>query len=117
MLLNQLRSPLLILLTLAATASYFLGQGTDAVIIVLILALSVGPGFVNEYRAEVAAEALHTRIGHQTTAWRSGKPTRLDVVELVPGDVIDLQLGWTSSADRRTGTSASSAASCWASAR
>ena len=100
-LLRQLRSPLLILLTAAAAASYFLGQGADAVIILVILALSVGLGFVNEYRAEVAAEALHSRIRHQATVWRDGAPTRRDVVELVPGDVIDLQLGEVVPADVR----------------
>ncbi|MGN6132136.1 MAG: magnesium-translocating P-type ATPase [Nocardioidaceae bacterium] len=100
-LVGQLRSPLLLLLTAAAAASYFLGQRTDAVIIVVILALSVGLGFVNEYRAEVAAEALHSRITHEATVWRDGRPTRLDVVHLVPGDVVDLRLGEVVPADVR----------------
>lgn len=101
LLFRQLRSPLLLLLTAAAVASYFLGQRTDAVIIVAILALSVGLGFVNEYRAAVAAEALHSRISHRATVWRDGKPTRKDVVALVPGDVVDLQLGEVVPADVR----------------
>ncbi len=100
-LLGQLRSPLLVLLTLAAVASYFLGEQVDAVIIVTILALSVGLGFFNEYRAEVAVEELHSRIRHQTSVWRDGRPQRLDVVDLVPGDVVDLQLGEVVPADVR----------------
>lgn len=54
---HQLRSPLLGLLLTAAVASYFVGERSDAVIIDVIVALSVGLGFVNEYRAEKAAEA------------------------------------------------------------
>jgi Mg2+-importing ATPase len=44
---RQLRSPLLGLLV-AAVASYFVGERSDAVIIGTIVALSVGLGFVNE---------------------------------------------------------------------
>ena len=46
---HQLRSPLLALLLTAALASYFVGERTDAVIIAVIVGLSVGLGFVNEY--------------------------------------------------------------------
>lgn len=45
---HQLRSPLLGLLLAAATASYFVGERSDAVIIGVIVGLSVGLGFVNE---------------------------------------------------------------------
>ncbi len=59
---RQLRSPLLILLAVTAAASYFVGERSDALIIGVILAASVGLGFVNEYRAAKAAEALHSQI-------------------------------------------------------
>src|SRR5947207_5792208 len=49
---RQVRNPLLLLLLAAATVSGFVGQGTDAVIIGVIVTLSVGLGFVNEYRSE-----------------------------------------------------------------
>src|SRR5512144_3290239 len=54
-LLRQLRSPLLLLLAVTAAASFLLGARTDGGIIAVILPLSVGLGFVNEYRAERAA--------------------------------------------------------------
>ena len=41
---SQLRSPLLLLLAVTALLSAFLGQGSDAVIILVILGASVGPG-------------------------------------------------------------------------
>lgn len=98
---HQLRSPLLALLLTAALASYFVGQRSDAVIIASIVALSVGLGFVNEYRAEKAAEALHSQIRHQTVVLRDGRRSVTDVVDLVPGDVVDLKLGDLVPADIR----------------
>lgn len=93
---HQLRSPLLGLLLTAAIASYFVGEHSGAVIIGVIVALSVGLGFVNEYRAEKAAEALHSQISHQTVVIRDGRPTAVDVTTLVPGDLIELRLGESS---------------------
>ncbi len=98
---HQVKSPLLALLLAAAVASYFVGEKSDAVIIGVILALSVGLGFINEYRAEKAAEALHSQIRHDTVARRDGRPARIDITTLVPGDVIDLALGDIVPADIR----------------
>ena len=49
---RQLRSYLLLLLLAAALVSAFVGDYTEAGIIAAILALSVGLGFLNEYRSE-----------------------------------------------------------------
>ncbi|MEU9891047.1 magnesium-translocating P-type ATPase [Sphaerisporangium sp. NPDC051011] len=100
-LVRQLRSPLLILLALTAAASAMLGESTDALIIAVILTASVGLGFFNEYRAEKSAEALHTRIRHSCLTWRDGHPKAVDVTEIVPGDVVELQLGQVVPADLR----------------
>jgi len=98
---RQLRSPLLLLLAVTAAASYFVGERSDAVIIGMILAASVGLGFGNEYRAEKAAEALHSQLRHHCVACRDGIAVSVDVTELVCGDVIQLQLGAVVPADAR----------------
>jgi len=98
---HQLRSPLLGLLLAAALASYFFGEGTDAVIIAVIVSLSVGLGFVNEYRAEKAAEALHSQIRHLTMVIREGQSSTVNVTALVPGDIVELRLGDIVPADVR----------------
>ncbi|MGZ4202330.1 MAG: magnesium-translocating P-type ATPase [Thermoleophilaceae bacterium] len=100
-LLRQLRNPLLILLVAAALTSLFVGEGTDAVIILLIVVLSVGLGFFNEYRSELAVEALHSRLRHTSLAVRGGQGLALDVTELVPGDVVRLAVGDVIPADVR----------------
>ncbi|MBO0873133.1 MAG: HAD-IC family P-type ATPase, partial [Pseudonocardia sp.] len=98
---HQLRSALLVLLLVTAVVSYFLGERADAVIITVILAASVGLGFVNEYRAERAAEALHTAMRHTAPVLRDGALIEVDVTRLVPGDVVRLSLGAVVPADVR----------------
>jgi Mg2+-importing ATPase len=98
---HQLKSPLLGLLAAAAIASYFVGERSDAVIIAVIVALSIGMGFFNEYRAEQAAQALHSQIKHRAVVLRDGTPVSVDVTELVPGDVVDVKLGDVIPADMR----------------
>jgi P-type Mg2+ transporter len=100
-LLRQLRSALLLLLIAAAAVSAFVGEGTDAMIIGVIIAASVGLGFVNEYRAERAAEALHSSITHMVTVFRGDEPTSQEVTHLVPGDVVHLDVGSIVPADLR----------------
>jgi P-type Mg2+ transporter len=100
-LLRQLRNPLLVLLVGAATVSGFTGSPTDAVIIGAIVALSVGLGFVNEFRSEQAVAALHRQILHTALVIRDGTPQRIDVVDLVPGDVALLAIGDIVPADIR----------------
>ncbi|MGZ4332272.1 MAG: magnesium-translocating P-type ATPase [Solirubrobacteraceae bacterium] len=100
-LLRQLRNPLLILLVTAAVASFAVGEHTSALIILLIILLSVGLGFFNEYRSELAVEALHSQLRHTALAVRHGEPVAVDVTELVPGDVVRLSVGDVVPADLR----------------
>jgi Mg2+-importing ATPase len=58
-------------------------------------------GFFNEYKAAKTAEALHSGIPHSCVALRDGHPRTVDVTELVPGDVVGLQLGQVVPADLR----------------
>jgi Mg2+-importing ATPase len=100
-LLRQFRNPLLLLLLAAATVSGFTGAPTDAVIIGAIVALSVGLGFFNEFRSEQAVAALHQQIRHTALVERDGVPQRVDVVDLVPGDIVHLAIGDIVPADMR----------------
>ncbi|MGE2735049.1 magnesium-translocating P-type ATPase [Mycolicibacterium vaccae] len=98
---RQLSNAILGLLAVTAALSFLLGDRTQAVIIGIILAVSVGLGFFNEYRAEKASAALHTAIRHQAVVRRDGRFQRVDVSELVPGDVIRLSIGELVPADVR----------------
>ncbi|MET7769995.1 magnesium-translocating P-type ATPase [Nocardia sp. NPDC005366] len=98
---RQLRSALLLLLALTAVASFVLGDHNDAVIIGVILLASVGLGFVNEYRAQLASAALHSSQRHTAVVLRDDAATQIDVADLVPGDVVPLVLGQLVPADLR----------------
>ncbi len=98
---RQIRNPILVMLLAAALVSALTGGGTNAVIIVVIVALSVGLGFFNEYRAEMAMEALRGKIRHEAEVMRDGRSCRVPVTNLVPGDVVSLRIGDLVPADVR----------------
>ncbi|MBN9129854.1 MAG: magnesium-translocating P-type ATPase [Paenarthrobacter ureafaciens] len=98
---RQFASPILVLLIITAVLSVFLGDPTNSVVIGAILLVSVGLGFANEFRAERASEALHSRVTHRTVVLRDGSMTDVDITALVPGDVVHLTLGAVIPADIR----------------
>ena len=100
-LVRQIRNPILILLLGAALVSGFTGGGTNSVIIAVIVFLSVGLGFFNEYRAERAMASLRAQIRQQAEVRRNGQTCRVPVTDLVPGDVVVLRIGTLVPADLR----------------
>ncbi|HEU5211315.1 MAG TPA: HAD-IC family P-type ATPase, partial [Gaiellaceae bacterium] len=98
---GQLRSPFLLLLLVTALASIFFGEKADAAIIFLICGLSVGLGFVSEYRSARAVESLHSQLHHTILVRRDGRDALVDVTELVPGDVVRIGVGDVVPADLR----------------
>ena len=98
---RQLKSPILILLIITAGLSLLLGDATNSIVIGVILVASIGLGFVNEFRAERASEALHSRVTHRVVAIRDSTPVEINVTELVPGDVVRVSLGAVVPADIR----------------
>ena len=98
---RQIKNPILILLLGAALVSGLTGGGTNAVIIAVIVFLSVGLGFFNEYRAEVAMASLRAQIRQETEVRRDGQTCRVPVTELVPGDIVTVGIGTIVPADLR----------------
>ena len=100
-LLRQLDSPLLLLLLAAAALSGVVGDRTDALLIGAIMAISVGLSFFDEYRSEKAVQDLHSKIQRRASVERDGAWTEVDVSQLVPGDVVNLNVGDMVPADLR----------------
>jgi P-type Mg2+ transporter len=98
---RQIRNPILLLLLGAALVSGLTGGGTNAVIIAVIVFLSVGLGFFNEYRAEMAMASLRAQIRQEAEVRRNGQTCRVPVTDLVPGDVVVLRIGALVPADLR----------------
>ena len=101
LLLNQFRSPLVILLLFAMTLSLFLGETTDGMIVLAIVLGSALLGFLQEYRASNAVAKLLAVIQTRVTVLRDGHEVELPQDALVPGDVIVLAAGAAVPADCR----------------
>ena len=99
--LRQVRSPFDALLIGVAALSLALHQGTDAAIVLVIVALSAALGTHNEYRAERTIEALQSRISRRANVIRGGETRSIDAADLSVGDVVALRIGDIVPADLR----------------
>ena len=100
-LLEQFKNVLILILLIATVISFFLGHGLESVVIAVIVLFAVLLGFVQEYRAERAIEALRQMTAPTATVMRDGEEVRIPARELVPGDVILLSTGDRIPADAR----------------
>jgi Mg2+-importing ATPase len=99
--LSHFKSPVTIILIVAAILSGTLGDISNTIIILVIVLVSVILDFTQEYRAEKAAEELKKRVATTATTLRNGVKQEIDVSGLVPGDVILLSVGDIVPADAR----------------
>ena len=106
MLSDQYRDPMIILLLIAAVVSGFVGELYDTVVILIIVFLNSIVGFIQEYRAEKALDALKAMAALWATVRRDGEVLRVPARELVPGDVVLLEAGQIVPADLRLTESA-----------
>ncbi len=98
---QQFMSPLVLVLIAATAISASIGHVLDASIIGVIIVLNAVFGFVQEFKAEKAMEALRNMIAPMALAMRNGKPTKIQAIELVRGDMILLNEGDRVPADAR----------------
>src|SRR5512147_2864709 len=86
LLLNQFRSPLVILLLFAMTLSLFLGETTDGVIVLAIVLGSALLGFLQEFRASHAVARLLALVQTRVRVLRDSREIEVAQDALVPGD-------------------------------
>ena len=98
---GQFKNILVIILILASILSIAIGETLDAAIITAIVVASAGLGFIQEYRAERAIEALKKLTTPTTTVIRDGKEVTIPTKEIVPGDILVLNAGDKVPADAR----------------
>lgn len=100
-LLEQFKNVLIIILLIATVLSLFLGHGIESIVIAVIVLFAVILGFIQEYRAERAIEALKQMAAPSATVLRDGVEMKIPARELVPGDTILLHTGDRIPADAR----------------
>lgn len=92
-LLNQIRSPLVYIILAAAIVSLIMGQTSDFIMIMVVVAVDIVMGFMQEYKAQQTYVALKGLIHPTTTVIRDGQRKEVEVWELVPGDLVVLNVG------------------------
>ena len=98
---NQFKNTLIIILIVATVLSALIGDLLDAAIILAIVVFCALLGFVQEYRAERALDALKKMLTPTITVLRGGREEEIPSKELVPGDIILLEAGDKIPADGR----------------
>jgi Ca2+-transporting ATPase len=101
MLFEQLTNFMILILIVVAIISGFIGGITDTIIILIIIIVNAAIGFVQEYKAEKAMEALRSIIPNKTRVIRAGSTIEIPSADLVPGDLILLEAGNRIPADVR----------------
>ncbi len=98
---GQFKSPLVIILLLAALIAFSVGSFSDALLIVLIVCINTALGFWQELKALTSIEALKKMTESKIVVIREGKERTVAASQIVPGDLIVLQEGDIVPADLR----------------
>jgi len=99
--LSHFHSPLVIILLIAGLISGYFGETVNTLIIFSIVFFSVVLDFIQEYKAEKAAEMLRERVMTTATVVRDGAKREIKIIEIVPGDIVYLSAGDIVPADAR----------------
>lgn len=99
--LHQFKDVMILILLVAAVISFIVGDSKDTIVILIIVFLNAIIGFVQEYRAEKAMEALKKMSSLNATLRRAGTIVQVPATEVVPGDIVIIEAGMLVPADLR----------------
>ena len=91
--LSAFNDPFVYVLLLLSIVSYLTGDFDGGTVMLLMIALSVGIRFWQEYRSQKASSDLTKLIQNTSAVIRDGETNEIPMTEIVPGDVIDLKTG------------------------
>jgi len=98
---KQFMNFLILILVVSAVIAWFLGEVVDAAAILLIVTIMGVAGFLQEFRAERAVEALKRMATPYAKVIRGGRIKEIPAHEVVPGDIIVIGEGDRVPADAR----------------
>lgn len=92
-LLHAFKNPFVFVLAFLAVVSALTGDMEGALYMLLMVTVSAGVSFVQEYKSQKASIALHEMIENTTNVKRGAENFEIPMDEVVPGDIIQLQTG------------------------
>lgn len=98
---RQINNPLIWVLIGSCTLAVGVGKLTDGLVVLAVVVINTLIGFIQEFKAGKAIEALKDMVPQNATVIRAGKTVTLAVSELVPGDIVFLTAGDRVPADMR----------------
>ncbi|SMC08860.1 calcium-translocating P-type ATPase, PMCA-type [Nitratiruptor tergarcus] len=98
---RQFTDVLILILLVAAGISFAIGEVGDGWTIMAIVILNGILGFIQEFKAEKAIEALQKMLSPHCKVIRDGMQKEIETKYLVPGDIVILQIGDKVPADLR----------------
>ena len=90
---DNVKNPLVILLSVLGVVSYLTGDLRATIVIFLMVLLGIVLRYVQESRADTAAEKLKAMVSTTATVIREGRSQEIPLKELVPGDIVRLSAG------------------------
>ncbi len=99
--LHQFTQPLVFILIIAGTITAFLNHLIDTGVIFGVVIINAVVGFIQEYKAGRAMEALMKMVTSENVVIRDGDRIRISSSEIVPGDIVILHSGEKVPADMR----------------
>lgn len=101
LLLSQFNQPLVYILLISGAVTAFLQEWVDSSVIFGVTIINAAIGFIQEFNAVRAIDALARALDISATVLRDGQRLTLSAQHLVPGDIVNLQAGDRAPADIR----------------
>jgi len=93
LIINQIKNPLIYILFGTGFVSILFGEYFDAVLIISVVILNVIMGFYQEKKAQNAIKALKQMLNPKAFILRENQKYKINISEIVPGDIIYLSKG------------------------